>query len=99
MEITELGMVIDVSELQSLKADSPMEETELGMVLLLQPCMRVFVAVSIMALQPLRLSYTVLPFSTTIDVNSLHPAKALKLIAMIELGIVTDVMLVLLKAA
>ena len=47
-------MLIDVSPLQPQNASSPMLVTELGMVVFLQPVIKVFVAVSMMALQLLR---------------------------------------------
>ena len=50
--------------------------TLLGIVLLLQPINRVLVAVSIIALQLSRLSYLVLPSSTTIEVREEQPPKA-----------------------
>ena len=49
--------------------------TLLGIVLLPQPINRVLVAVSIIALQLSRLSYVVLPSSTTIEVREEQPEK------------------------
>ena len=46
-----------------------MEVTELGIMELLQPAIKVLVVVSIMALQLFRLSYTVFPVETTIVVK------------------------------
>ena len=54
MLVTESGMLIDVSPLQPQNALSLMLVTELGMVVFLQPVIKVFVAVSMMALQLLR---------------------------------------------
>ena len=47
-----------------------------GIFVLLQACIRVFVAFSIMALQLSLLSYTVLPASTTMLVNPLQRPNA-----------------------
>ena len=91
MEITELGMVIDVKPLHSRNAFSPMVITVLGITVFLQPAISVLVAVSMMALQSLRLSYTVFPVSTCIDVRPLQPWNALPSMEITELGIVMDV--------
>ena len=64
MLVTLFGIVMLARPSQLLKAKPPMLVTLLGMVVFLQPAISVFVAVSIIALQPLRLSYTVLPLST-----------------------------------
>ena len=56
MLVTELGMVTLVKPVQPEKATNPMLVTELGMVVFLHPAISVLVAVSIIALQPLRLS-------------------------------------------
>ena len=53
-----------------------------------QPAISRLVAVSIMALQLLRLSYTLLPLSTTIDVNDEHPLKDSSSITCTLLGMV-----------
>jgi hypothetical protein len=60
----------------------------------MQPVIRVLVAVSIIALQLLRESYFVFPLSTTIEVKPVQLMKALPLIKVTELGIVTEVKLV-----
>ena len=57
MDVTELGMVTEVSPLQSENAQSPMDVTELGILVLLQPVINLFVAVSMIALQLLREPY------------------------------------------
>ena len=67
MDVIELGMVMLVKSVQTLKASSPMEVTELGITVFLHPAMSLLLLVSMMALQLLRESYTVLPLSTTID--------------------------------
>lgn len=64
--------------------------TVLGITVFLQPAISLFVAVSMMALQPLRLSYTVFPASTTIEAKSLQPLNELS-IEVTELGMVIDV--------
>ncbi len=69
MEVTELGITILVMPLQKLNAAKPMAVTVLGMIVFMQPRTRVLDAVSIMALQLLRESYTVLPLSTVILVR------------------------------
>ena len=69
IEVMELGMVTEVSLEQSSKACSPMEVTELGMVVFLQPTIKLFVDVSIIALQLLRESYVPLFLSTTKEVS------------------------------
>ena len=64
IEMTELGMATDDNISQSAKALSPIEVMVLGMMVLLQPVIKVFVAVSMMALQLLRESYLEFPLST-----------------------------------
>jgi len=59
------------------------------MMVLLHPTISVLVAVSIIALQLLRLSYVVLPLSTSIEVNEERKAAAPILITL--LGIVIEV--------
>ncbi len=66
-----------VNPLQSINAKLLISVTLDGIFVLLQPCIRVFVFVSIMALQLSLLSYTVLPASTFILVNPLQPENAL----------------------
>ena len=51
MAVTELGMVTLVKSLQRLNADSPMEVMEMGIIVFLQPVIKVFEAVSMIALQ------------------------------------------------
>ena len=89
--VTLLGMVTEVREEQPLKAPYPILVTLLGMVVFLQPTTRVFVAVSIIALQFSRLSYVLLPLSTTIAERAEQPSKALFPILVTLLGIVTEV--------
>ena len=73
--------------------------TLLGIMVFLLPAINVFVAVLIIALQLLRLSYIIFSFSTTIEVKLLQLLKALSPILMTLLGIVMEVKLLqLLKA-
>ena len=65
--------------------------TELGMVVDWQPVISVLVAVSIIALQLLRESYTVLPLSTTMEVREEHQANAYLPMLVTELGMVMEV--------
>ena len=58
------------------------------MVVFLQPASKVFVAVSIIALQLSLESYLELPLSTTIDFKPLQKEKTLSPIEETELGIV-----------
>ena len=60
-------------------------------MVLLQPAIKVFEPVSIIALQLLRESYTLLPLSTTILSKQLQPEKGDTPIEVTELGIVTEV--------
>ena len=69
MLVTLLGMVTEVRLVQSSKALLPMLVTLLGIMVFLQPTISVFDAVSIIALQLLRESYTVFPDSTTMEVR------------------------------
>ena len=56
MLVTPAGMLIDFSAVHPLKALSPMLDTSVGIIVFLQPESNLLVAVSIIALQPLRLS-------------------------------------------
>ena len=56
IEVTELGIVTEVSPLQILNAPFPIEVTELGMMVFLHPAISVLEDVSMIALQLLRLS-------------------------------------------
>ena len=49
---------------------------ELGMIVLLQPCINVLLAVSMSALQLSRESYAMLPLSTTMAVKPLQALNA-----------------------
>ena len=61
------------------------------MTVFLQPVIRVFVSVTIIALQSPRESYFGFPFSTIKLVKLVQPLKAALPIEVTELGIVTDV--------
>ena len=69
MEVTLLGIVMDVKTEQPEKALPPMEVTLLGMTVVLQPEIKVFDAVSIIALQLSRESYLLFPLATVMEVK------------------------------
>ena len=89
--MTELGISTEVRPLQPENAANPMEVTELGISVFLQPATKVFVAVLMMALQLSRLSYVVLPESTTIVSRPLQPENAEFPMEVTESGISTEV--------
>ena len=72
MLVTLLGMVMEVRLVQPEKALPPMLVTLLGIIVFWQPAIRVFVSVSIIALQLSRESYLVFPVSTLMEVRPLH---------------------------
>ena len=76
MDVTPAGISMLVNPLQPENAYSPMDVTPAGIFVFLQPCIRVFVSFSIMALQLSLLSYTVLPASTTMLFNPLQSLNA-----------------------
>mgnify|MGYP003432417551 CR=1 FL=1 len=82
-------MVTLVKPLQPKNALPPIEVTELGIIVFLHPLINVFVAVSIMALQFSRESYTELPLSTFMLVKPPHLPNAPSPIEVTELGMVT----------
>jgi hypothetical protein len=63
------GIVIDVRFVIPLNALSPIEVTLLGIIVEEHPWIKVFVFVSMIALQLLRESYFVLPDSTMMEVR------------------------------
>ena len=67
--VTLLGISMLVKLLQLLNAAFPILVTLFGIIVFLQPAIRVFEAVSIIALHPFRESYLVLPALTTILVK------------------------------
>ena len=92
MEVTELGIVTDVSPLHSAKAESPMEVTVSGITNLPSlsgghPYLARHTAVEAYGKIPFGLNW---PGSVT-DVSPSHPAKARLPMAVTELGIATDV--------
>ena len=91
MLVTLLGIVTEVKPEQPSKALPPMLVTLLGIIVVLHPECSVFVAVSIIALQLFRESYTGFPSSTTIEVKPEHPPKACHPMFVTLLGIVTEV--------
>ena len=64
MEITELGILIDVSSETDLNASLPMAVTVLGITVLLHPVSNTLVLVSMMALQSFLESYMLFSGST-----------------------------------
>ena len=91
MLVTLSGIFIDVRPEQSEKAEEPMLVTLSGMTVFLHPATRVFVAVHIIALQLLRLSYIGLSDATMMDVKPEQPLKAELLMLVTLLGIFIDV--------
>ena len=85
------GILISVRADCPLKASFAILVTLFGITVVLQPYRSVFVAVFIIALQFSRLSYTVLPLSTTIEVNPLHSVKTYAPMLVTPLGIVIAV--------
>ena len=72
--------------------------TPLGIIVVLHPAIKVFDAVSMIALQLLRESYVPFPFSTDIEAMFSHQAKAYSPMLVTLLGIMTEVNPVLAKA-
>ena len=91
ISVTLLGIVTDVRPEQPKKAPPSIDVTLLGISVFLQPAIRVLVAVSMIALQLSRESYTVFPFSTDMDVRLGQLEKANPPINVTLLGIVSDV--------
>jgi len=73
MDVTLLGMSMEVKPEQFWKALLPMDVTLLGITVVEHPRINSLVAVSIMALQLLRESYLLLPFSTMTEVKPEQP--------------------------
>ena len=88
MLVTLLGIVALVSPLQPKNASFPMLVTLLGIIVLLQPLIIVFVDVFTIALQLSRLSYTLLPLSTTMLIRPLQALNASVPMLVTLLGIV-----------
>ena len=88
---TEFGMMMEVSSPQPANANCSMLVTELGIIVVLHPVIRLLEEVAMIALQLLRLSYTVFSLATTIEVSPLQWLNALSLMLVTELGMVMDV--------
>ncbi len=88
--VTESGIVIELRE-RPKKEESPIILTDSGIIVYSHPAIRVLVAVWIMALQLLRLSYIVLPLDTVIFINEVQRAKIPIPILLTESGIVIEV--------
>ena len=84
-------MVTLVKPLQPENELLPIVVTELGIIVFLHTLINVFVAVSIMALQFPRESYTELPLSTIMLVRPLQLRNAYLPISVTDLGMVTIV--------
>ena len=93
MLVTEFGIVIPVKLLQPLNASLPMLVTEFGITVFLQPATNLLVEVSIIALQLLRLLYTLLLLSTMILVKLLQSINTEAPMLVTESGIVMPVKL------
>ena len=93
MLVTLLGIDIEVRPEQPKKALFPILATLLGIIVFLHPAIKVFVAVSIIALQLSRESYIELLSSTIIEVRPLQELNALLPMLITLLGMVTDVSL------
>ena len=73
ISVTEFGIVIDFKSRHKQKACAPIFVIDDGMEDIWQPLTRVFVAVSIIALQLSRESKVLLPLSTLTSVKLMHP--------------------------
>jgi len=91
--VTELGISMLVRLEQPSKAYLPMLVTELGILVFLHPTIKVFVAVSMIALQFPRESYLGLPSSTMIVVRFSQSSNTLSPKLVTELPIFTLVRL------
>ena len=74
--VTLLGMVMLVRPQLYSNAPSPMEVTFFGIMVFSQPAISLLLSVLMIALQPFRESYFVLPSSTTMLVRPLQPENA-----------------------
>jgi len=93
MPVTLSGIKMEVRLVQLEKAEEPMLVTLFGIVVFGQPAIRVFVPVSIIALQLSRESYTLFSDSTTMEFKLLQPPKALKPMLVTLSGMVKEVRL------
>ena len=88
--LTELG-IFSVVKPQYIKDCSPIDVTVFGMVVFLQPIIKLLVSVSIIALQLSRESYLLLSSSTIIDDKEEQSKNVDIPIDVVELGIDTEV--------
>ena len=98
INVTPSGITILFSVVPS-KAPPPIVVTVFGIFVLLSPIFKVFVAVSITALQLSLLSYVELPSSTTIDSRLVQPSNTVLLISRTLAGMVMDLRLTQLRNA
>ena len=89
--VTLLGIFIDVRPKQLWKATVPMLVTLLGMIDVLQPAIRVLLAVSIIALQLSRESYFGFSDATSMDTRFEQPRNTEPPMLVTLFGIVTEV--------
>ena len=89
MLVTLLGIITLINPTQSANAETPMLVTLFGIIVELDPRTKVFVDVSIIALQSFLLSKTGLSSSTIILVNSPQFSNTSLLILATLLGILT----------
>ena len=90
IQVMELGIVIDVKP-EPWNAKRSIDVTELGIIVFLQPTIRVFLDVEIIALQLSRESYVILPLSTFTSDNPEQFPNAVLSINVTEFPIVTEV--------
>ena len=98
ISVTPSGITILFSVVPS-KAPPPIVVTVFGIFVLLNPIFKVFVAVSITALQLSLLSYVELPSSTTIDSKLVQPLNTVFSILCTSAGMVMDLRLTQLRNA
>ena len=91
MPVTLSGIKMEVRSVQLEKAEEPMLVTLFGIVVFGQPAIRVFEAVSIIALQLSRESYMLLSDSTTIEFKLLQFPTAPKPMLVTLFGMVIEV--------
>ena len=90
IEVTEEGMDIDSKEAQPQKAPLPREVTEEGITVLMQPAIKQFPSVNMIALQSPLLSYAGFPGSTSMDEREEQLAKAKASMEVTEEGMAID---------
>ena len=67
------GIDIELTPVQPSNAELPMLVTPFGIIVSLHPKTKVFVEVSMIALQLFLLSYVLLPLETTIELKLVQP--------------------------